>query len=322
MFGKRSQNSRCHVNEHDSSRSWIDPPEVRPQCGADEHSQSACHLDTGGPSSDHHEGQQFAASIRIVFCLGQFKRLQDPVSRPDSIRKGFHTWREFFKLVMAEVAVCSTRGEDKVVIRDGDIAAIRIGDKDTLLFFVYPGHLTHDCQSVLLFSKNSTNWGSNLPGRERCRCHLIEQRLKKVVVGAIDQDHPYRSVPESFRGGQSSKTTANNDNPWLSHFSLCLRQSAATEFVFSEGIVLLARNPSISLPENPSSCSTSSVCSPRSGARRAGTFATPWIWMGLLIVCFKLSPAPSRGTMMSFASNCGSVIASEGCRTTPYVILA
>src|SRR5712671_4270729 len=57
-----------------------------------------------------------------------------------------------------------------------------------------------------------------------------------------------------------------------------------------------ARKPSISPPVNPSCFSTSSLCSPRSGARRAGTFFTSRICSGLLTVNFRCSPPPSSGT--------------------------
>ena len=61
------------------------------------------------------------------------------------------------------------------------------------------------------------------------------------------------------------------------------------------------------------------MCSPSSGARRAGTLATPCTWRGLLIVNLRFPPAPSSGTTMSFALSCGSLITSLGARTAPKV---
>src|SRR6266568_78955 len=50
------------------------------------------------------------------------------------------------------------------------------------------------------------------------------------------------------------------------------------------------------------------------GARRAGTLATPYTCIGLLTVNLRFSPAPSSGTTMSLAFNCGSLMTSCGPR--------
>src|SRR5207237_3949839 len=85
------------------------------------------------------------------------------------------------------------------------------------------------------------------------------------------------------------------------------------------GIVPLARKPSICCASKPSCSRISSLCSPISGARFAGTLATPCTWIGLLIVEVSLPPAPSSGTTMSFARSCGSLTTSCGSRTAPNV---
>src|SRR6267142_2658767 len=85
------------------------------------------------------------------------------------------------------------------------------------------------------------------------------------------------------------------------------------------GIVPLARKASICFASNPSCSRTSSLCSPRSGPRFAGTLATPCTWIALLIVEVTLPPAPSIGTTISFGRSCGSLITSSGPRTGPKV---
>src|ERR1700690_260943 len=81
------------------------------------------------------------------------------------------------------------------------------------------------------------------------------------------------------------------------------------------GTAPFARKPSISSLLKPSCLRISSLCSPSSGARRAGTFAVPCTLSGLLTVSFRWSPAPSSGTITSFASSCGSVVTSFGLLT-------
>src|SRR5580704_14354448 len=211
VLRKRSQNPGRPVNEYDSNESRINPPEARSKSGTDKHRQSPGQLYTGGTSSHHNEREQVTVPVGILFRLCQFKRMQDLVSSSHSIRDALHARGKLPKLVMAEVAVCSTRGEDEVVIRERNIAAVSVSCIYTLLFLVYPRHLAHDNQSIPLISKDPTDRRSNLTGGEHCCRHLIEQWLKQVVVGAVDQDHLRRCLPEGLRGSQSSKTAANDD---------------------------------------------------------------------------------------------------------------
>ena len=47
---------------------------------ADQDRERGRHLDAGWPGADEHERQQIAMCARIVFCLGQLERAQDPVA--------------------------------------------------------------------------------------------------------------------------------------------------------------------------------------------------------------------------------------------------
>jgi hypothetical protein len=58
---------------------------------------------------------------------------------------------------------------------------------------------------------------------------LVQQWLKQVVIGAVDQYHPRRCPAQGLRGSQSTKATANYDDSWLSHLLLDLLQSAALD---------------------------------------------------------------------------------------------
>src|SRR5258708_30539035 len=95
--------------------------------------------------------------------------------------------------------------------------------------------------------------------------------------------------------------------------------AAAFSGDFTCGIVPFARKASICLASNPSCSRISSLCSPRSGPRFAGTLATPCTWIGLLIVEVTLPPAPSIGRTISFGPSCGSLITYSGPRTGPNV---
>ena len=57
-----------------------------------------------------------------------------------------------------------------------------------------------------------TDRRSDLGRREHRRRHLIEQRLKDVVVAAVDQDDIDIRVPQRACRGDSGKAGADDDN--------------------------------------------------------------------------------------------------------------
>jgi len=81
------------------------------------------------------------------------------------------------------------------------------------------------------------------------------------------------------------------------------------------------RKSAISWAPKPRSARTSSLCSPRPGPALAGTFGLAWTVTGLLMVASR-SSTPASGTTMSLAFSCGSLAASCGVWTVPYVIRA
>jgi hypothetical protein len=61
-------------------------------------------------------------------------------------------------------------------------------------------------------AQNPTDRRGNVTGRERRRRDLIQERLKDVMVAAIDQRDTYVGVAERPCGGQATKAAANDDN--------------------------------------------------------------------------------------------------------------
>src|SRR3984885_16034319 len=176
---------------------------------------------------------------------------------------------------MAEIAVRGARGEDQVIVGEGYCLSICIVSYYLLSLFVHSGYFSHDYCHILMIAKNASYGCCNLARRQHCRCHLVKQRLKQVVVGAVDQDHLGGCFPESLGGGKATKTSSDDNDPWLSHLFLDSFQSAALDSRRVTGIVPLARKPLISSVVKPSSFRTSSLCSPIRGARLAGTLETP-----------------------------------------------
>ena len=105
ILGETAQNPAPRVNQDNSRCRRIDPPELRSQGVADEHSDRTRHFYAGRAGPDQHKCQEVAvtAGVFLGFCL--LECLQNFVADGDSIREALHPRREFFKLVVAEVTV-------------------------------------------------------------------------------------------------------------------------------------------------------------------------------------------------------------------------
>src|SRR5262249_16660627 len=167
-------------------------------------------------------------------------------------------------------------------------------------------------------------------GAERVSCAVPEHDADFLVLGGPVEDIRQARIHGTGHGVLLLRTIElNPQNPVgtfgddVGHCLLpCSLLSgvifyAARSLAF--GTAPLVRRPSIAFASNPSSRRISSVCSPRLGARRAGTLATPCTLIGLLMVEVSLPPASSSGTTMSFARSCGSSITSCGPPTGPKV---
>jgi hypothetical protein len=57
-------------------------------------------------------------------------------------------------------------------------------------------------------AEHTPQGGSDIGGRERARRHLIEQRLKKMVVAAVDQGDLHRRPLQSAGCREATKAAA------------------------------------------------------------------------------------------------------------------
>ena len=89
-----------------------------------------------------------------------------------------------------------------------------VGDH-LLAYSVDPRHFREHDPDIPLFSEDAANGRGNISRRKRSRCDLIKQRLKQMVVVAIDQRDVERSVRKAFGSRQPTKAASNNYNAGL-----------------------------------------------------------------------------------------------------------
>src|SRR5262249_52660605 len=111
---------------------------------------------------------------------------------------------------MAEITVASTGGENEIIVRHGDILAIRVVHKHATLDLIHPGDLAHDHGGVLLFSQNSADWGADLGRVKHRRRYLIKKWLKQVMICPINENDLNRRFAKGLGRGQPAKSAADD----------------------------------------------------------------------------------------------------------------
>src|SRR5262249_49693213 len=159
-------------------------------------------------------------TARVFFRFGKLEGLQDLVASFLCVGKAFHSWRELFEFVSAEVTVSGAGSQNQVVVGHGDLQPVRVAYEDTFLVLVDSCDLAVENSRVLLLRTNSPARKADLFGAQNGRRHLVKQELKQMVISAINQDDFRGRILESLSSGQSAKATADYDDSRLSHFLL------------------------------------------------------------------------------------------------------
>src|SRR3984957_985347 len=214
---KGRQYPGSHIDQHNSRRCGIDPPELGFQRAAHQHGDSTSHLHSGGTGSDQDEGEQIPVPTRIFLSFRLFKRLQDFVSDRHCIREALQPWRKPFKFVVAKVTVRDACCQNQVIVCESYLFAIDVANNNALLILVHACDFSKNHGRILLVSQDSTDWGTNLAGSQHRRRHLIKQRLKQMMVCSIDQEDLSVSVMQGFGCCQSAKTPADDNDSSLWH---------------------------------------------------------------------------------------------------------
>ena len=109
---------------------------------------------------------------------------------------------------MAEVRVRGAGREDQVVVRD------RIGarDGDRAADRIDRANVGEEDFDVLLLSQHPADRRCDVARRQRRGGHLIQQRLKQMVVVAIEQRRANIRACERARCVQSAETTTDDDD--------------------------------------------------------------------------------------------------------------
>src|SRR5262249_25184720 len=116
------------------------------------------------------------------------------------------------ELVVTEVAGTHTGRDHQIIERNPADARTGEGRLNRAGSNVDGGDLCQEYADVQLLGLELTDWRSDLGGGEDHRRPLIEQRLKDVVVAAVNQYDLGIGVPQRVRRCDPGKAAADDDD--------------------------------------------------------------------------------------------------------------
>ncbi len=161
-----------------------------------------------GPPPMTTKGEHVLAAVLDRPALGALERRQHELPDRDRVAQGLEPGRGRHPSVVAEVRRLGTAGDDDVVPADfaaaGEVDAARV-EIDAL-------DVGHEDGGVLLAAEDAADRLGDVGGREPGGGHLVEERLKRVVVGAVDERHSHRCGRQRLRCRQPAKTRAEHQH--------------------------------------------------------------------------------------------------------------
>jgi hypothetical protein len=111
---------------------------------------------------------------------------------------------------MTEIRMRRTCSNKKVIVFD-----LTVAQYDFFARNIDRRRLIQDNADVRAASHDSANRQRNLTRRKRGSRHLMQQRLKQMVVAAINQGDSHRFATERPRGRESTESAAEDYYLWL-----------------------------------------------------------------------------------------------------------
>jgi hypothetical protein len=164
------------------------------------------------PSSaaDEHESEELALPHRIGFAFGSFERQQDAPPDRDGVFERFQPRRERLPLLVAEIRMARAARYNQVVIVEHGA----VGQLDSTRGDIDARRLAEEHAYVSGPPQNPPDRRGDITWRERRRGDLIQQRLKDVMVAAIEQRDLDVGLSQRFCRRQPAKSAADNDHMW------------------------------------------------------------------------------------------------------------
>ena len=159
-------------------------------------------------AADDDELQRRMRAVLQHLPFGQFEGEQHAPAYLGRVFHRLQPGREFGPVFAAKVGVGRPARHDEVVVHQH-----RAGLQVHVVLLEVEAHgLIHQHLDVGMVAQDGANGLSDVRRREYSQRNLVQQRLKRVVVLAIDQRHIHRQVGEPHCRVDASESTADHDH--------------------------------------------------------------------------------------------------------------
>ena len=132
--------------------------------------------------------------IRVRLVLGPLEGEQDSPSNLGRVLDALKSGRQELPIVVTKIGVARAGSEDKIVV--GHLPPAH--DRDRARHDIDADDLTqHDC-NISVGANDAADRCGNVSRRQTSGRHLIEQRLKQVIVLSVNDDDLYRGIGKSL----------------------------------------------------------------------------------------------------------------------------
>ena len=199
------QHLRTRFDQHDSRATWIDSSKIALEHAPRNLGERTRHLDARRPAADYHERHPVRDFRLVDFALSRLVRDQHPPANLDRILERLQTRRRLEPFVVAEVRMRRAGRNDQIVVRH-----FAIEQMHDLLPCVDRRGLAKKHRRIELAPQNSPYRCCDITRIQRRGRDLVEQRLKQVMVAAIDHRHPNRRSLERPRSLDPAESAADD----------------------------------------------------------------------------------------------------------------
>src|SRR3974377_2096228 len=182
MFHRESrQQTRSGFDQYDSRRPRIDTPEVAGEGLSRGLRNRSGHPNPRRAATDDYERKKPPAFILVFGKLRLLESGEDTTANTRAILDALKAGSEYRPVVMTEIRIARPRCNHQEVERES--TCLRGDDPRRS---VDAGDFRHQDSDIILLTQNEADWPCDL-GRRECRSRdLVKQRLKTMIVVAVD----------------------------------------------------------------------------------------------------------------------------------------
>ena len=181
ILGKCCEDLWSAFNQNNTRTGWVDVAEITCQGVTRDLRNRSGHFDPGRSAANNDKGHRRSARRRIGEFFGIFECQQNPAPNFHCIFKALQAGGKALPFRMPEIRMARASCKNQIIV--GKIEVARMNNS---LVHINRLHFGQHHFDVLAFVQNRAHRRGDVSRRERSGRDLIKERLKEVVIGAVE----------------------------------------------------------------------------------------------------------------------------------------